>query len=167
VSETDTHSTLNRVAAAPSTAMASGHSVRVDPTGNRLQITSPTGRVELTVRCTDRGCVLEFCEGEIQLRSTSKIAVQCDELTLQARSRMELETLGELKTRVGGDHETTVAGRAKFEADDVELRARHGDAYVHANDNVRLVGEKILLNSEHERVTPSDHFERIWKVLGM
>jgi len=167
VSETDTQPSMTMIAAAASTALASGHSVRIDAASNRLQVTSPAGRVELTVRCTERGCVLEFSDGEIQLRSSSTIAVQCEELKLQARSRLELETLGELSTRVGGNYETTVAGRAQFESDDIELRARRGDAYVYANDNVRLVGEKILLNSEHERVTPSDHFERIWKVLGM
>jgi hypothetical protein len=147
--------------------MASGHSVFVDAETNRLQITNAAGRVELSVRCTERGCVLEFSEGEIQLRSSSTIALQCDELKLQARTRMQLETLGDLQTRVGGDSQTTVGGRAQLEADDLELRARRGDAYVYSNDNVRLVGEKILLNSEHERATPVDDFERIWRVLGM
>jgi hypothetical protein len=171
VSDTPIDQSMNIISGADEalarTRMASGHDVRVDSGGNRLQITNAVGRVELSVRCTERGCVLEFSDGEIQLRSSSNITLQCDELKLQARTRMELETLGDLLTRVGGDSQHLVAGRASVEADDLEFRARRGDAYVYANDNVRLVGEKILLNSEHERVTTPDHFERIWKVLGM
>jgi hypothetical protein len=148
-------------------AMASGHSIQIDAAASRLRITNAAGKVELTVRCTERGCVLEFSEGEIQLQSSSKIAVQCDELRLQARTRLELETLGDLHTRVAGDSRTVVAGHAAVEADELELRAQRGDALLYANDRVRVVGEKILLNSEHERVTTRDQFEEIWRKLGL
>jgi hypothetical protein len=147
--------------------LASGHNIQVDAATSRVRITNAAGRVELTVRCTDRGCVLEFSEGEIQLQAASKISLQCDELKLQARTRLELETLGDMHTCVAGDSRTVIAGHAALEADDLALRAQRGDAFIYANDRVRVVGEKILLNSEHERVTTRDQFEEFWKRLGL
>lgn len=148
-------------------SLASGHTLLVDAATSRLQIKSPSGRVELTVRCTDQGCVLEFSQGEIELNSPAKVSLQCDELELRARTRMELATAGDLHTRVAGDSLAAIQGRAYTEADSLELRAARGDAHVHANDRVRLVGEKILLNSEHERITTHDQLRALWKDLGI
>ena len=40
-----------------------------------------------------------------------------------------------------------VGGRASLEAHDVRIQARRGDVAVKANDDVRLDGERVLLNS--------------------
>jgi hypothetical protein len=147
--------------------MSSGHRVEVSASASTVRIASPLGRVELTVRCTAQGCVLEFATADICLSAPGKLSLECDELAVEARRRLELNTQGDWVSQVAGNSVTRVGGRAETHADELELRANRGDALVHANDRVRLVGEQILLNSELEGQATRDQLEAFWRSFGL
>jgi len=147
--------------------LPSGHGVTIDASASTVRIENPEGRVELTVRCTAHGCVLEFATADISLSTPGKLSLECDELSVNARSRLEFSTQGDWESQVAGHSVTRVAGRAETHADELELRATRGDALLHANDNVRVVGEQILLNSELEEVRTRDQLEAFWRSFGL
>ena len=147
--------------------LRTGHRVDVNESSSLVRISNPEGRVELTVRCTADGCVLEFATAELALSAPGKVALQCDELAVDARRGIALNTDGDWTSQVAGHSTTRVGGRAETHADEVEIRANRGDALVHANDRVRLVGEQILLNSENEGLTSKDQLEAFWRSFGL
>ncbi|HTV18953.1 MAG TPA: hypothetical protein VMG12_09790 [Polyangiaceae bacterium] len=147
--------------------LGSGHRVDVSANASLVRISNPEGRVELTVRCTADGCVLEFASADLALSAPGKVSLQCEELAVEARRHLALNTEGDWTSHVAGHSTTRVGGRAETHADELELRANRGDALVHANDRVRLVGEQILLNSEHEGLTSSDQLEAFWRSFGL
>lgn len=146
--------------------LASGHTLEVNPGGSTLQVSNPEGRVELTVRCTAEGCVLDFSTTNLQLSAAGKVSLECEEFALKTQHTLELSSDGDLISRVGGASVTQVQGRSETRAAELELVATRGDAAVRANDHVRLVGEQILLNSEHPKQT-QDELEAFWKHFGM
>lgn len=148
-------------------SLDSGHRVDVNPNESVVRISNAEGRIELTVRCTAEGCMLEFATGDLALSAAGRVSLQCEELVVDTRRRLELNTEGDWASHVAGHSTTRVGGRSETHADEVELRANRGDALVHANDHVRLVGEQILLNSEHEGLASSDQLEAFWRSFGL
>jgi hypothetical protein len=147
--------------------LASGRRVHIDRDASTLQIKSPEGQLELTLRCTPDGCVLSFSALNLELSTPGKLDVRCAELVVDARERLELNTGGDYSSRVAGTCSTRVAGRVETEADELFLSTTRGDALIQANDYVRCVGEKILLNSEQERRPSRDQLEAFWRGLGL
>lgn len=147
--------------------LASGRRVQIDRGSSTLSISSPDGQVELTVRSTADGCVLSFATANLALSAPGKLDVRCAELVVETSERLTLNSDGDLSSRVGGNATTVVSGRVETEADELFLRTTRGDALIQANDYVRLVGEKILLNSEHERRPTRDQLEAFWRGLGL
>lgn len=157
----------SRTLEGPDHTLDSGHRVQLDVRQNLLRISNAAGRVELTVRCTADGCVLEFGSADVALSAPGKVSLECEEFAVAARQRIEFSTDGDYESRVAGHSVSRVSGRAETHADELELRATRGDALVHANDRVRLVGEQILLNSELEGQPTRDQLEAFWRSLGL
>jgi hypothetical protein len=147
--------------------LASGRRVQIDHSSSTLSISSPDGQVELTVRATADGCVLSFATANLALTAPGKLDVRCTELVVEASERLTLNSEGDFASRVGGNATTLVSGRVETEADELFLRTTRGDALIQANDYVRLVGEKILLNSEHDRRPTRDQLEAFWRGPGL
>ena len=147
--------------------LRSGHSVSLDAAASTLRVSNPEGRVELTVRCTADGCVLDFATADLTLAAPGKVALRCAELEIQASQRLELSTGGDFASHVAGNSVTVVTGRSETRADELSLAATGGDATLYANDYVRVNGEKILLNSEHEGRGTRDQIETFWRMIGL
>lgn len=146
---------------------SSGHRIEVNAGAGTVRISNAEGRVELTVRCTAQGCVLEFATADVTLSTPGKLSLDCDELSIQAQRGVELNTQGDWASQIAGHSVTRVGGRAETHADELELHANRGDAIVRANDRVRLVGEQILLNSELDGQASRDQLEAFWRSLGL
>lgn len=147
--------------------LAFGRRLHVDSDLDTVEITSPEGVVELSVRCTSEGCVLRFASTRLVLSTPGRLDVRCQELVVDAAQRLELNSGGDLTSRVGGSSTTTVGGRIEADADEMFLCSRRGDTLLQANDYVRLVGEKVLLNSEQERRPTRDQLEAFWREVGL
>lgn len=148
-------------------ALPFGRTLHLSPALGTVEISSPDGVVELSVRCTPEGCVLSFSNAQLALSSPGRLNVQCRELVVDAEQRLELNSGGDFASRIGGASITTVGGRLETEADEMFLHTQRGDAVIQANDYVRLVGEKVLLNSEQERRPSRDQLEAFWRGLGL
>lgn len=113
--------------------LRSGRSVEVEDEGDgaeSLAVRAPDGRIELSVRLTDRGPVLSLRAARLVLEGEHAVDVECEDFRVRARNAVDLSA--------GGD--------ARVEGHGVMLESRRADVSLQANDDVRLDGERVLLN---------------------
>ena len=128
--------------------LPSGREVTVEGgASDRITVRNPQGLVELSIRFTAEGPVLSFAAAAIDLKSEGAIRMDCERLELRARKELSVSSEGDLRETVAGQKVSEVGGRASLVAHDVRVQARRGDVAVKANDDVRLDGERVLLNS--------------------
>ncbi len=111
----------------------------------RLWVRAPDGRVELHVRLTAAGPVLEMEAAALTLRSDANVRVECDRFDVHAREGMRMTTQGDLEQQVEGDHSVTVKGTSRTAAAEVEAVAS-GDMTLTSGDDLRADGKRVLIN---------------------
>lgn len=109
-----------------------GRAVRLtrDGTDDALIISSPEGRVEMGIRFTEGGPVLHFPSAAVRLESPRSVLLSC----------------GDFRVRARGEVDIMAESTARVEGHGVEVRSRRRDVHLKANDDVRLDGERVLLN---------------------
>ncbi len=130
--------------------LPSGRSVEAASEGGEdtLRICAPGGTCVLTVQLTDAGPVLRFEGATLQVAATKRLELSCEELSVRASGGAAIEVGGDLAERVGGSARREVRGTATTAASRVDLEATPGGIDLRANDDVRVQGERVLLNSE-------------------
>jgi hypothetical protein len=120
--------------------LARGHRLQVCRSDREDVVTllDREGETAFTLRLTEQGPILSFERGlTIETRET---------LGLVAR-RVDICGTEGVSLRSGGDAAIDVAGELTTSAHTQHLSARLGNVNVKANDDVRLNGERIKLNS--------------------
>lgn len=138
-----------RPLAAPVTVMAfaSGRTVALEHGGpERLTVTDPAGRFEVAIRFTAAGPVLEVAALGLTLRSDAALTLSCDELRVNARDGITLDSQGDFLQRVAGDVRQEFAGALETCARSVSIAAQDGSVDVSASDDACIVGRRVLLN---------------------
>jgi hypothetical protein len=103
--------------------LAEGRRLSVSPEGRVIRVSDEKGEIELTVEITETGPRLRFRGADILLEGTGRLALSGEEVEVRSEKAV------------------TIEGHA------VEVRSRRGDVKVDANDDVRINGERIFLNS--------------------
>jgi len=127
----------------------SGRRIEVESRGDGTDLVTIRGvgdEVELRVTLTADGPVLHFQAARMALESAGRIAVECDEFDVRARTSIRQHSEGDLEQRALGDASLRVRGDLETEARCTEIRSRRGDVRVLANDDVRINGERVRLN---------------------
>lgn len=111
-----------------------------------VTISAPDGTVELQIKLTADGPILQVAAASIEMSATQRIALNCNELDVAVKDKMNLKCDGDMRQTVKGNLESTTEGTARVEARRIEVEAAWGDVDIKANDDVRLTGERIFLN---------------------
>lgn len=106
--------------------------------GDRITICSPANQVELEIVLTANGPILRFNSADLQLKSTGKVMVDCEDFHVKARGTIIQESDGDMTHR--SKEQLSIVGKA------CSVCSRRGDVNLTANDDVRVKGERILLN---------------------
>jgi hypothetical protein len=109
------------------------------PDGDLVRFLSRQGQVTLSVRLTEQGPVLRFEGASLVLQAAGSLSIEAEDLHLHGRNGVSLTTDGELALRATGD----LTSEARIQT----LTATLGNVNVCANDDVKLVGERIRMNS--------------------
>lgn len=105
-----------------------------------IQLRDSHGRVTLSIEVTDAGPVLRF-EGEaLQIRAAGALMVEAEDLSLHGRSHLSLTTGGSLDVAAEGD----LSSQARVQ----QIRATLGNVNIAANDDVRIDGERVMVNCD-------------------
>jgi uncharacterized protein (DUF2345 family) len=125
--------------AATALALPGGHDLIVErgEGWGRLLLRGPRGST-LTIEVTAAGPVLRFDGPTLSVEAAGELAIRAETVSIEARNGLSLAAGGDARVAVGGDLE--IAAHAQT------LRARAGDVQVVANDDVKLNGERVLLN---------------------
>jgi hypothetical protein len=136
---------------------ASGYQIQSvgSPDQELITVTAPDGRLCLSIALRSDGPVVEVHAQSLRFASQGLLRLDCDRLEINAASETTLRT-GALVQEVAGEVRTRAGGTVDVEAHAHRLRARLGDISLHANDDVSLDGERVLLNSPRpaRRVAP-------------
>jgi len=108
------------------------------PQEDRLMITGTNGKVSLTITITDSGPVLHLEGAGLMIATDGDLAISAKSLAIHGRDGIALTT--------GGDAHICAAGDLTTRARIQNITAELGNVNVHANDDVKIDGERILMN---------------------
>ena len=126
-----------------STSLGLGWQVEVTPGPRQATVTvrHPSGRSEIEVEIVlgADGPRVRTRAATVDVETTGDIAAKCASFRVDARETIEL-----------------VAGNsARIEGREVDVASRAGDVRIHANDDVKLTGELVLLNCDRAEPEPT------------
>jgi len=133
---------------APAQPLGLGWTAALEPRarGAVLRVAHPEqGQVAIEITITARGPVIRATAAALELESATDIHARCDRFTVEARESVTLRAPAITQQ---------AAGTLRAEGRAIELEARAGDVRIHANDDVQVMGEQVLLNCERETPPP-------------
>jgi len=100
----------------------------------RLRVARPEGgaTLEISIVITAGGPAIRAHAASLEIESDTDLVARCQRFRVEASQSVDLVTGGTLRAE----------GRR------LELEATHGSARIHANDDVQLLGENVLLNCD-------------------
>jgi hypothetical protein len=109
--------------------------------GAKLALRSPDGRAELEIELvlTAAGPVLRAKAAALDIDVAHDLVARCENFRVEAAQNIELVSQKNLGLRAQRDLSVTAAT---------------GSVRVHANDDVQLLGEQVLLNTERQAELP-------------
>jgi uncharacterized protein (DUF2345 family) len=127
---------------AVSLALGAQHTLEVTagPDVARLQLTGAAGApgLSLEIVLTPQGPSLRVQAPSVELVAEESLTTRCKHLHLEASESVRLSTKGALEV----------------DAAAVTVEAHTGAVKLHANDDVQLLGEQVLLNCERQPELP-------------
>lgn len=112
------------------------------PFVNVLTILAPDGRVSLCIHITSDGPVLHFESGRLTLEARGILTVDAERIAIHGREGVAITS--------GGDAKICAAGDLDSQARIQNITAHLGNVNVRANDDVRLNGERVMMNCDAE-----------------
>jgi adhesin HecA-like repeat protein len=106
--------------------------------GDTVELVAGDGKLVLAIEIGADGPVLRFDGPSLTIRSGGALTVEAQRLALRGEHGLTLSTGGDLEISAAGDLRTT--GRTQ------QINAELGDVRIDANDDVRLDGERVLVN---------------------
>lgn len=124
----------------PSIALAGQHRLELhrDLASDTVELIGRDGKLVLAIEISERGPVLRFEGPGLTLRAAGDLTLEAARLTLHAEHSLALTT--------GGDLELAATGDLRSVARTQTITADLGDVRVEANDDVRIDGERVLVN---------------------
>jgi hypothetical protein len=98
------------------------------------------------IAITPAGPVVRASAAALHLDASQEIVARCDRFTVEARSEVSITSP---TVRIAAAEHLSAEGRT------VELVATQGDMRLRANDDMQLLGERLLLNCERELPVPA------------
>lgn len=122
--------------------VASGGSART-----LLKVVDPRGAcLDIEVRFDAAGPIVKLRAQQLELSAAERVKVACETFDVEASAGISL--------RSGGDLQQRASGNAQLEARNVNVSAVPGSIALRANDDVQLLGERVLLNCDRPEPLP-------------
>lgn len=121
-------------------ALAEGQNRIIGPKNGILLIDAGASQGSITIRWKQGQAVVELQDAQVQVSSPGELSFHCERFCVQADQSIELQSQGRV-------HATAMQDM-QLSAQSLSLRATLGDLMLRANDFVRAIGEKILLNTD-------------------
>ena len=103
-----------------------------------VELVGRDGKVVFAIEVSERGPVLRFEGPGLTIRAAGDLSLEAQTLILRADKALNVHTGGDIQIRADGDLHTS----ARIQTITAEL----GDVAIEANDDVRIDGERVLVN---------------------
>lgn len=127
---------------------AKGNTLVVDETRSELRLMDGQQNLQLTIRINDAGLELDVNARKLNIHAGQELNLSADKINIDAASQLNLRSAGNMVQQVEKDFLTETGGVNKNIAKVQKLTASLGDVELKANDNIKLDGERVLLNCE-------------------
>ena len=118
------------------------------PDTELLVIEGEGGAVELAIELTPRGPVLVIDAIGVKLTAAGRVDLACDTLSVRASEAIELVSGGDATLAANRDAKLVAGSTSVVRGRETEIDAVRGESRIIANDDVRLRGERVMLNCE-------------------
>ncbi len=127
-----------------------GHSLAIvkNKETDIIQVRNAKGISLFTIEVTDQGTNLTIAAQNININAEKKLNLSAEEITIKSKKEILINSDGNFKRIIKGEVEISTEGTQTNEAKIQIIKARLGDVKLLANDDVRLNGERVLLNSD-------------------
>lgn len=125
-----------------------GSQLVISTGGDTLELLNDKGAVQLTLRITPAGPVLDVRASHLRIQADESLSLQSNQISIEAEESLTLSSRGDMNQQVAGDLHTAVDAHHKEAAQRRSIQAKKGDLHLKANDFVRLDGEMIKLNCD-------------------
>lgn len=125
---------------APAIELAGRHQVHIrrGEQLDTLELIGRDGKVVFAIEVSERGPVLRFEGPGLTLRAAGDLALEAETLSLRADKALSLRSGGDLHIHADGDLHSSARVQ--------HIQAELGDVSIDANDDVRIDGERVLVN---------------------
>lgn len=131
-----------------SIALPGGRSIALTEDKQTLRIADQYGAIELEIELrAAAGPIVRVRAAALEVEADGPLSLGCERFELRAREGIRLTSDGDFTASMGGDVDVRAHGLAHYEGKAVRVRARNGEAQIEAHDDVRLEGERVLLNN--------------------
>ncbi len=130
-----------------SLTLPSGRTIEASnsPAGERVQIRSADGMMEVAIRFEASGPVLEVRATSLAFEA-EKIALRCEELTTEVRGDSKVTVGGNLDELVRGRRRLASLGPTALSGRDVDVTADAGELRAASRDDLTINGKNVLIN---------------------
>lgn len=108
------------------------------PREDVLRFVTTDGRVTLSIHVTEQGPVLRFEGASLAIQAAGELSIEAQHLRLHGHAGMTLTAGGDVTLATPGDLHTHARTQ--------NITADLGNVNVRANDDVKLNGERIMVN---------------------
>jgi hypothetical protein len=112
----------------------------IDKGGDALRLIAPDGSIPLIVNITSQGVELQISSLGISLHTSGDLIISADHLRLEGRNGLALAS--------GSDLDLTAAHDLNSRAQAQMIAAEQGGVDVRASDDVKLSGERVMVNCD-------------------
>ncbi|HVY37303.1 MAG TPA: hypothetical protein VHM31_05190 [Polyangia bacterium] len=108
--------------------------------GDSLRLVSPDGATPIVIEVTSGGVTLRIGAPHVAIEAAGDLSIAADRLALRGRQEVSVSSGGDLQLVAAGDLESRAQGQL--------LRAERGSVDVKASDDVKLAGERVMVNCD-------------------
>ena len=108
--------------------------------GDALRLVTPDGATPIVIEVTNAGVTLRIAAPNVALEAAGDLAIGADRLALRGRRGVSVSSGGDLELVAAGDLQSRAAAHL--------LHSQAGSVDVKASDDVKLVGERVMVNCD-------------------
>jgi hypothetical protein len=127
--------------------LAYRHRLHIDPQAQTLTLSGGQHGQSIIILLHENGMEVHAHAAKLQLKAAEEIELCAPKINLNAAKDLRLLSQGNLITHAAKDALHECGGVNKSIAADQKLTATVGNVEVKANDDVKIDGERVLLNS--------------------
>lgn len=131
-------------------AANSGRTIEVlSSRGNKadqLKLYAPDGRLELSVRLTDVGPILEIKSVTLKIDAMKDVDIRCDNFSVASKNKCNIKSEGSIIQQTKGDFCISSNSHTSIKSQSVFLKGKQGNVDISSSDVVEVKGRLIGLN---------------------